>query len=38
MTAAAKAIGNGDLEKKFMDALALLERQNSVIFCSSLYL
>jgi ATP-dependent RNA helicase DOB1 len=38
MTAAAKAIGNGDLEKKFMDALVLLERQNSVIFCSSLYL
>jgi superfamily II RNA helicase len=38
MTAAAKAIGNNELEKKFTDALALLERQNSVIFCSSLYL
>ncbi|CAG7846803.1 ATP-dependent RNA helicase mtr4 [Serendipita indica DSM 11827] len=38
MTAAAKAIGNSDLEKKFIDSLALLERQNSVIFCSSLYL
>lgn len=38
MTAAAKAIGNTDLEKKFLDALGLLERQNSVIFCSSLYL
>ncbi|PVF97817.1 putative MTR4-involved in nucleocytoplasmic transport of mRNA [Serendipita vermifera] len=38
MTAAAKAIGNSELEKKFIDALALLERQNSVIFCSSLYL
>jgi ATP-dependent RNA helicase DOB1 len=38
MTAAARAIGNDDLEKKFMDALALLDRQNSVIFCSSLYL
>ncbi|CAG8741794.1 4434_t:CDS:2, partial [Acaulospora colombiana] len=29
MTAAAKAIGNNELEKKFIDALALLERQNS---------
>ncbi|KAG8834632.1 ATP-dependent RNA helicase mtr4 [Serendipita sp. 399] len=38
MIAAAKAIGNSDLEKKFGDALGMLERQGSVIFCSSLYL
>jgi len=38
MTAAAKAIGNSDLEQKFMRSLEMLERQNSVIFCSSLYL
>jgi len=38
MTAAAKAIGNTDLEQKFMRSLEMLERQNSVIFCSSLYL
>ncbi|KIM24026.1 hypothetical protein M408DRAFT_248178 [Serendipita vermifera MAFF 305830] len=38
MTAAAKAIGNAELENKFTDALGLLERHNSVIFCSSLYL
>lgn len=38
MTAAAKAIGNTDLEQKFMRALEMLGRQNSVIFCSSLYL
>ncbi|KAG8826252.1 ATP-dependent RNA helicase mtr4 [Serendipita sp. 401] len=38
MVAAAKAIGNSDLERKFSDALGMLERQGSVIFCSSLYL
>ena len=38
MTAAARAIGNEELEEKFKKASELLERPNSVIFCSSLYL
>ncbi|KAG9096899.1 ATP-dependent RNA helicase mtr4 [Ceratobasidium sp. 370] len=38
MTQAAHAIGNTELEEKFTKASAMLERQNSVIFCSSLYL
>lgn len=38
MTMAAQAIGNVELEKKFTEASEMLERPNSVIFCSSLYL
>ncbi|KAH7338097.1 rRNA-processing arch domain-containing protein [Rhizoctonia solani] len=38
MTQAAHAIGNTELEAKFTKASEMLERQNSVIFCSSLYL
>ena len=38
MTAAARAIGNQELEVKFKKATEMLERPNSVIFCSSLYL
>ncbi|CAE6411975.1 unnamed protein product [Rhizoctonia solani] len=38
MTQAAHAIGNAELEAKFAKASEMLERQNSVIFCSSLYL
>ncbi|EUC60510.1 ATP-dependent RNA helicase (dob1), putative [Rhizoctonia solani AG-3 Rhs1AP] len=38
MTQAAHAIGNSELEAKFTKASEMLERQNSVIFCSSLYL
>ncbi|KAG9075983.1 ATP-dependent RNA helicase mtr4 [Ceratobasidium sp. UAMH 11750] len=38
MTQAARAIGNTELEEKFTKASEMLERQNSVIFCSSLYL
>ncbi|KAF8513054.1 antiviral helicase [Gautieria morchelliformis] len=38
MTQAATVIGNVELEEKFKKASEMLERQNSVIFCSSLYL
>ncbi|EJD37648.1 antiviral helicase [Auricularia subglabra TFB-10046 SS5] len=38
MTAAARAIGNEELEEKFKKSSEMLERPNSVIFCSSLYL
>lgn len=38
MTMAAKAIGNGELEDKFTESLAKLERQSSIIFSPSLYL
>ncbi|PWN28592.1 antiviral helicase [Jaminaea rosea] len=38
MTMAAKAIGNGELEEKFNESLAKLERQSSIIFSPSLYL
>ena len=38
MTAAARAIGNTELETKFTKAEEMLSRPNSVIFCSSLYL
>ncbi|KAI0691443.1 rRNA-processing arch domain-containing protein [Cytidiella melzeri] len=38
MSKAAKVIGNGELEEKFDKASEMLERPNSVIFCSSLYL
>ncbi|SGZ02266.1 BQ5605_C033g11199 [Microbotryum silenes-dioicae] len=38
MSMAAKAIGSEELEKKFLDALACLERSNSVAFAASLYL
>jgi len=38
MVAAAKAIGNLELESKFEQSLALLERQASIIFSPSLYL
>ncbi|THH17164.1 hypothetical protein EW146_g3591 [Bondarzewia mesenterica] len=38
MTQAAKVIGNSELEQKFATASEMLERPNSVIFCSSLYL
>ncbi|CAE6461897.1 unnamed protein product [Rhizoctonia solani] len=38
VTQAAHAIGNTELEGKFTKASEMLERQNSVIFCSSLYL
>ncbi|KAM6494916.1 rRNA-processing arch domain containing protein [Amanita muscaria] len=38
MAAAAKVIGNAELKEKFEKASEMLERPNSVIFCSSLYL
>ncbi|KZT25605.1 antiviral helicase [Neolentinus lepideus HHB14362 ss-1] len=38
MSQAAKVIGNAELEAKFEKASEMLERPNSVIFCSSLYL
>ncbi|KDQ16614.1 hypothetical protein BOTBODRAFT_106714 [Botryobasidium botryosum FD-172 SS1] len=38
MSQAAHAIGNTELEQKFIKSMEMLERQNSVIFCSSLYL
>ena len=38
MTQASRAIGNEELEDKFRKASEMLERPNSVIFCSSLYL
>jgi len=38
MTQAAKVIGNNELEEKFKKSSEMLERPNSVIFCSSLYL
>ncbi|EIW76056.1 antiviral helicase [Coniophora puteana RWD-64-598 SS2] len=38
MAQAAKVIGNAELEDKFNQASEMLERPNSVIFCSSLYL
>ncbi|EGN94357.1 hypothetical protein SERLA73DRAFT_62726 [Serpula lacrymans var. lacrymans S7.3] len=38
MTQAAKVIGNSELQTKLKKASEMLERPNSVIFCSSLYL
>ena len=38
MSQAAKVIGNIELREKFDKASEMLERPNSVIFCSSLYL
>ncbi|KZT65233.1 antiviral helicase [Daedalea quercina L-15889] len=38
MSQAAKVIGNNELQEKFEKASEMLERPNSVIFCSSLYL
>jgi len=38
MSQAAKVIGNTELQEKFEKASEMLERPNSVIFCSSLYL
>ena len=38
MAQAAKVIGNAELQQKFEKSSELLERPNSVIFCSSLYL
>ncbi|GAA5942156.1 ATP-dependent RNA helicase MTR4 [Sporobolomyces koalae] len=38
MSMAAKAIGSEELEKKFVDSMACLERQSSVAFAASLYL
>lgn len=38
MSQAAKVIGNSELQEKFEKASEMLERPNSVIFCSSLYL
>ncbi|KAF7979355.1 hypothetical protein HWV62_42795 [Athelia sp. TMB] len=38
MAAAAKVIGNTELQEKFEKSSEMLERPNSVIFCSSLYL
>jgi len=38
MAAAAKVIGNTELQEKFEKSSEMLERANSVIFCSSLYL
>jgi len=35
---AAKAIGSEELEKKFTESMACLERQSSVAFAASLYL
>ncbi|KAK7691605.1 ATP-dependent RNA helicase mtr4 [Cerrena zonata] len=37
MSQAAKVIGNGELKEKFDKAEEMLNRPNSVIFCSSLY-
>ncbi|KAF8066809.1 rRNA-processing arch domain-containing protein [Lyophyllum atratum] len=38
MAQAAKVIGNDELKQKFEKSSEMLERPNSVIFCSSLYL
>ncbi|KAG6865812.1 ATP-dependent RNA helicase mtr4 [Blastosporella zonata] len=38
MAQAAKVVGNDELKQKFEKASEMLERPNSVIFCSSLYL
>ena len=38
MSQAAKVIGNTELQEKFDKSSEMLERPNSVIFCSSLYL
>ena len=38
MAQSAKVIGNAELKEKFDKASEMLERPNSVIFCSSLYL
>ncbi|KAK7040730.1 ATP-dependent RNA helicase mtr4 [Paramarasmius palmivorus] len=38
MAMAAKVIGNTELQQKFEKSSEMLERPNSVIFCSSLYL
>ncbi|KAJ8088841.1 ATP-dependent RNA helicase mtr4 [Marasmius tenuissimus] len=38
MAMGAKVIGNSELQQKFEKASEMLERPNSVIFCSSLYL
>jgi len=38
MSQAAKVIGNKELQEKFDKSSEMLERPNSVIFCSSLYL
>ena len=38
MVSAAKVIGNAELQEKFEKASEMLERPNSVIFASSLYL
>ena len=38
MSQAAKVIGNAELKEKFDKSSEMLERPNSVIFCSSLYL
>lgn len=38
MAMAAKVIGNSELQEKFEKSSEMLERPNSVIFCSSLYL
>ena len=38
MAQASKVIGNSELKEKFEKASEMLERPNSVIFCSSLYL
>ncbi|KAF9447607.1 antiviral helicase [Macrolepiota fuliginosa MF-IS2] len=38
MAQAAKVIGNHELQERFEKASEMLERPNSVIFCSSLYL
>jgi len=38
MAMAAKAIGNAELEEKFIQSLACLERPSSVVFNPSLYL
>ncbi|KII85594.1 hypothetical protein PLICRDRAFT_44920 [Plicaturopsis crispa FD-325 SS-3] len=38
MSQAAKVIGNTELQEKFEKSSEMLERPNSVIFCSSLYL
>lgn len=38
MAQAAKVIGNKELQEKFEKSSEMVERPNSVIFCSSLYL
>lgn len=38
MAQAAKVIGNKELQERFEKSSEMLERPNSVIFCSSLYL